>query len=415
MKRHNAVLLALAAGLGCWAGASGVQAQEGPVHVLDRQRPDYAPVGGRVGSFFIFPKAEVEAEYNSNVYADETDVRDDFIGVLKPSVGVYSIWSRHSLGMRAGADIGRYAEYETENYEDFFVSGDSRLDIFHSAALSGELDLARRHEDRSSPDDVNGETPTEYYDLSGGVKGDYRVSRIALQGNVRYQYLDYEDVESSTGMTINNDDRDRLVGRMGGRVGYEVIPDHLLFLGGEYNNRDYIDAVDDGGVDRDSQGYELELGVQFPVTAIVQGELSGGWQQQFYASDQFEDVGGYAFNAALTWFPTELTTVDLEGGRTIEETTTQGASGYFKSSLRLAVAHELRHNVILRADAGLSQDDYRGIERTDYSYSASVGARYLLNRNFYLGADYRFRQRDSDNDSSDFTRHIMMLRAGVQF
>lgn len=410
-----AVLSAPAAVIILAALALPAFAQE-PVHVLDRPKPEFDPVGGRVGSFFIYPKAELETRYESNVFATENNVEDDFIGVFNPQVSILSDWSRHALRAEAGAEVGRYAEFTDESYEDFFLRSDGRLDVLRSTRLTADVDLARRHEDRSSPDDVNGESPTEYYDLAGGVGASYQRSAILLSGDARVRYLDFQDVDSGTGGTINNDDRDRNIATAGGRVGYEIVPGYLAFIGGEYNNRNYISDLDDNGLDRDSQGYNLQAGAQFRLSGITRGEIGVGWQEQFYADSTLNDISGFSFSLGLTWFATELTTVEVFGSRSIEETTLQGASGYINSQLRVEVAHELLRNVILTGSLGGANNDYQGIDRSDYLLNASLGSRYLLNRNFYVGAQYNYRMREATSSSgSDFQRHIVMLLGGVQF
>lgn len=415
VRTARAAIAAMAFGLALVAGAVAPRAQgEGPVHVLDRPKPEYEPVGGRVGSFFIYPKAELESRYDSNIFATENDTEGDFIGVFSPQILIESDWSQHALNATAGADVGRHAEFDSEDYEDAFAGLDGRLDVLRSTTLFADLNAARLHEDRGSPDDVNGETPTVFYDYDAGLNATHQFSRIALLGDARYRYLDYEDVESSTGATINNDDRDRGIATAGGRVGYEIVPDYLAFLRGEYNNRDYTAELDDGGVNRDSQGYNLGVGTQFRLSGITRGELSVGWQQQFYEDSSLEDFSGYAFRLALTWFATELTTVDVAGARTIEETTIAGASGYASTSLRVAVAHELLRNLVLTGSAGAASNDYQGIGRLDYLFEGTLGAKYLINRNFYLGAGYEFRMRESD-EGSDYLRSIVMVRAGAQF
>lgn len=411
--KGGSVLGALAVA-GMVALGSGLACAQEAVHVLNRPNPDYDPVGGRVGSFFIFPRAEVETRYDSNIFALDHNVESDVIGVFKPAVKIQSDWSRHALNAEAGAEIGRYGQFESENYEDVFIGIDGRLDVLRSTTLFADLDLSKRHEDRGSPDDVNGETPTEYYDVSTGINGAYQAGRIALFGDARLQFLDFDDVRTAGGTAINNDDRDRRVATASGRVGYEIIRDYLAFIRTDLNDRDYVADTDDGGVDRDSQGYGLSAGMQFRLGGIARGEVSAGWRQQFYEDDTLQDFDGYSFQLGVTWFATELTTVDVTGARTFEETTLAGASGYAATSLRLDVAHELRRNIVLTGSLGAASNDYEGVDRVDHVVDAELGARLLINRNVYAGASYEYRMRESDA-AADYRRNIVMLRGGVRF
>jgi hypothetical protein len=58
---------------------------------------------------------------------------------------------------------------------------------------------------------------------------------------------------------------------------------------------------------------------------------------------------------------------------------------------------------------GFTRDDFRGIDRTDNTYRARLGARYLLNRNLSVDVGYDFATRDSDVNGADYDRHIVRL------
>src|SRR6266699_1072721 len=47
--------------------------------VVERPRPEYDPLGIRFGSFFLYPRAELDEVYNDNVFATKTGTKSDFI------------------------------------------------------------------------------------------------------------------------------------------------------------------------------------------------------------------------------------------------------------------------------------------------------------------------------------------------
>ena len=103
------------------------------------------------------------------------------------------------------------------------------------------------------------------------------------------------------------------------------------------------------------------------------------------------------------------------GGGTAGATTGASASGRFFTSVGVSVDHELLRNVLLGADISASQDDFEGISRTDEIYRASVDAKYLLNRYASIGGSYRFRMRNSDVATSEFTENVFLLRLLVKY
>ncbi|QCI79570.1 hypothetical protein E6W36_08535 [Hankyongella ginsenosidimutans] len=56
--------------------AAGQTIPEG-VGSADRPRPEYAPVGVRLGSFFLYPSLAVDASYTDNVFAEAEDKSSD--------------------------------------------------------------------------------------------------------------------------------------------------------------------------------------------------------------------------------------------------------------------------------------------------------------------------------------------------
>ena len=47
--------------------------------VKEKAHPDYNPCGMHLGGFTLFPKLDLENEYNSNIFYNEVIERDDYI------------------------------------------------------------------------------------------------------------------------------------------------------------------------------------------------------------------------------------------------------------------------------------------------------------------------------------------------
>ena len=71
-------------------------------------------------------------------------------------------------------------------------------------------------------------------------------------------------------------------------------------------------------------------------------------------------------------------------------------------------------NLILGVRAGLSFQDYEGIDRNDEVANFAVSGKYLLSRNFYISLGYEYSQRESDAAGSDYDKNIVMLRLKAQ-
>ena len=64
---------------------------------------------------------------------------------------------------------------------------------------------------------------------------------------------------------------------------------------------------------------------------------------------------------------------------------------------------------------GYTRDDYQGVTRTDNTYGANVGARYLLNRNWKATADVTYSKRDSTDPTANYDRVVGTVGVSLGF
>jgi len=389
--------------------------------VTNRERPDFDPLGARVGGFLVLPRLNLDGEVNDNIFSTDTGETGDFIATISPNVVVQSDWANHMLRFQGGADVGRYVDNDSEDFEDYDFSTNGRVDVMRSTKLRGGARYRREHEDRSSPDDVSGIEPTIFDVLSANIEGSHTFNRVTLTLGGAFDQFDFDDVGTTGGASINNDDRDRDNIEGSVEVAYEIAPAYQAFVRGAYNMRNYDAAVDDNGVNRDSDGYEVVAGVSLDFGGITFGDFFVGYQTQDYDDPLLNTASGPVVGADVTWNVTPLTTVVGSVSRVVRESTSRDAvtgsfaSGRFFSTAGVSVDHELMRNVLLGADVSASQDDFEGINRTDEIYRAGVNAKYLINKYANIGGSYRFRMRNSDIGSAEFTENLFLLRVQVQY
>jgi hypothetical protein len=377
--------------------------------VRERDRPEVDPLGLHLGGFFAYPSVRTSEIYDDNIFATPSHTDGDFITEVAPELSIQSNWNNHALNFDAGAAAGYYATHTSEDYVDYHFGTDGRLDLTRDDQLTGAFSFRHQHDDRSSPDDVQGKTPTEY-DLYRTEIGDQnRFGRFTLNLDGRLDRYNYFDVQADGGGTINNDDRDR-VGALGSAtVSYEIVPDYNAYVRVSYNRQIYDTTPDNDGFDRDSQGFETVAGMAIDLGGVTRADFFAGYLAQYYQDSAFGTVAGPSYGASLTWNVTGITTVTTTLTRTLEETTTPGAAGYFSTDALVNIDHELLRNLILNAYGGYGNRDYEGINRTDNVWVAGFGAEYLMNRYMSLDAKYRFDTRSSDDETEDYTRNLVLL------
>lgn len=415
-RRHLSILLAAGsvAVLTALATPSAhAQDESRTTTVTGRSRPELDPLGVRAGGFIIFPNATISESFDDNIFATDTDTVNDLITNIVPAIVVKSTWRSHEIKMFANADIAFHADRSAEDYQDVTLGAEARLDVLRDLAISAGLTFAGLHESRGSADEVDGNEPTEFDRLYAtlGVAG--RLNRISLSVEGGVTRLDYDDAVDSSGV-INNDDRDRDSYELVVRGGYEIVPEYEGFARIALSTTDYEDALDDSGLNRDSDGIEVAVGARIDVTGVIFGDVFVGYLARDYDDSSLGSIDGATGGVDLTWNPTKLTTLEFGVARVIAETTQTGASGNFQTNFDVTVDHELLRNLILDAHAGISFQDYRGIGRDDEIVTFGVSGKYLLSRNFYISLGYEFTQRESDVSGSDYDKNVVTLRLKAQ-
>jgi hypothetical protein len=381
--------------------------------VTSRRRPQYDPVGIRRGSFFIYPSFEVAGTYDSNIFATSTDRKQDFLVILSPEIAIRSNWRRHQFNIGARADIGRYKSHHKENYEDASGVITGRYDISGNTYIFGGANFALRHEDRGSPDDVDGKVPTKFWvaELAGGAQ--HRFGRFTVRLSTQVRLLDFKDVAADLASgteLIDNDDRDRREWTGTVRLTYLINPRISVFGQITGSDNHYYDGVDSAGLQRDNTGVEGNIGIAIELTGKLVGEAFAGVSHRWYRDPTLPSITGPSGGLSLTWTPTGLTTLTAAVVRSIEETTQAGASGFYSTNVRLSIDHELRRNVLLNGFGSYQHDDFRGIARNDQWFRAGMGATFLINRNANLFAGYEFTRLIAGTGGESFTRHLVILR-----
>ena len=382
--------------------------------VLSRPRPDYDPVGIRAGGFIFYGDVDAQETYNSNVFYTPSDEKNDFITSVNPSIDLKSNWNVHALNFHADADQVTYARFHQNNYFDYSLSTDGRLDIYNDARMYGGVGYAVRHLPLYSPNNVpNTQAPIQYSDLSGNLAGEKEFNRLGFRLDANYDAYRYWDavLTPAAGGGISRqsledyDDK-----RVGLKTSYELVPGRSVYLLTAGDWRDYKNSIDLTGVNRTSHGYTVAAGARYDLTGITFIDGYIGYRQQFYDDAALKTLSGPAAGLQITWNVTRLTTVTGSVTRDIQETVVSGSSGYFATLAQVKVDHELLRNLLLNANVGYENDDFGGISRSDDYYLAGAGAKYLINHNFWISGGYNFAHRESNVAGTNFDDHIFFGR-----
>jgi hypothetical protein len=366
------------------------------VSVRERSRPGYEALGIPAGGFNIFPRVTADAAYDDNIYATQNSATSDTIFHIAPELLVRSNWNRHELDFYGRAMFNEYASHTNESTTDYGAGASGRLDLLRSSNLFAGGSFDRMTEPRTDPNSPAAAAKPIVYDLGqANVGGVWEFSRLRLSGRADYSDYNYFNTTTMGGAFLLQQDRSYHVWRETGRAEYAMSPELSLYATGTVNQIRYQLQPPAATFDRDSNGYDVAAGASFDVTRLIRGEAEIGYMNQNYRFTGFKGVSGLYYKLGVDWFPTQLTSVNLTGSRSIQEAVDISASGYIATTIAARIDHELLRNVILSAQGSYANDGYQQADRTDKIATAGVGATYLMNQHIGLRLAYDFRKLDS--------------------
>lgn len=387
--------------------------------VYDKARTDYDAPGIRSGGFMFKPSIKGEGKFDSNIFASDGNEVDDFIAIIKPSLRLDSNWNNNSLGFFADAAIAKYSDNGAEDYEDINLGMNGRIDITRGSSITTDLTYSKGHEDRGSVDNIGAAAaPTDISTLKAavGFKRDEGLISFAVNGD--YSKLDFDNAALVGGGTLRNDDRDRELVNGSVRLGYHMTDEYEAFVKFTATKVNYTNKPDAGDARRDSDGYDVIGGAAFKVSGTAEGEVFVGYVKRDFDSANFGDVSDFKYGASMLWAPTGLTSARIGINRDVVETTLTSANssgvvvaaaGILSTSYSIDLQHELQRNLLLNAKASFTKMDFVNTVRSDDLTDLGLGAKYLMNRNFSVNADYTYGKRSTTDANQDYKRHAFMV------
>lgn len=348
----------------------------------------------------IYVTAYVGAGYDSNVFTRSSGEGDFTI-----TGGAGMEYSRRAglIGVNAslGWDFGSFASFSSED----FLNPSASLELSKGTGrTTGSVQINARRESRADPT-VGLRTDLWNYGVNLNLRYPV-IDRYSIAGGIGWARADYVDdgglFSDLDTYTANAD------------LFYSWRSDRDLFTG-------YRIRMADAQFQSSSTDHSVYLGVTGRIVSKLSGNARVGWTHRTTtypgAIPDATNDGLYAsvsstwpatkkatftltlsedFNVTSTNFQTRGSSIDLDGrfSHTVKFTThanvgfgrTEFLSGYSEGA------------------AGPTQG-FNGTYRTDLYFNFGVGANYVINNHFTLGANYTYYRNWSDLSSYEFTRH----------
>ena len=420
------VISALALGLGLpalFSGAAAAQdanlfARDRNVAVDQRGRPELEALGVRVGTFMVYPKVQIDIGRDSNVAARGDDELRDTLYRFSPRADLDSDWSRHAVSGNVYGAFTRYAEYDSEDTNVYGLALDGRLDIRRFTFVNAGFAASHDVESRTSSATPNFSfSPAQFNTVGGYVGVSHTVNRIRGTARLNVRDYAYDNIENLAGLTIDQSDRDLTSYDLTSRVDYALSPATAVFGSVILNERNYKGGALGTTPKRDSNGFNVQGGVNFELSSLIRGEVGAGYLQQTFDNPLYSEISGLSANAALEYFATPLLTLGLTANRSVSDSGIPGTAGFLTTAVQATADYELRRNILINAKLGRIIDRFEELDRENARWTGSLSATYLLNRRVGLTALHDYQTRDSSGlaSTNDFTTNRFLASLVLQY
>ena len=370
------------------AGIPGYGAAAG-VTVQSRARPEWEPLGIRLGAVVVRPTLSTGVGFTSNA-TGQPGGRASALAQTTGSILAATDWGRHALGGYLSFDDQRYLSATTQSAtswtaalggtaeigRDQLVLGAAHLDLFQTARALDGLAIDR---------------PGRYQVNNARASYVWRSGRLSLTPGLALSTTSYEDVFVA-GRRVVQRYRDRTATEANITARWELAPLRDLVLDLRSVRFDFA-RHEPGQPSRDATTFAALAGIDYAASAVWRVRALAGIQHRSFADPTLKPVTGPMAELSAIWAPSGLTTLTATLSRRIEDAAERAAVSYTFTGLRLAIDHELYRNLVLAAYADLQQAEYQQRRGRDRLGGLGLSATWLLNRRLRASASWDWSTR----------------------
>ena len=379
-------------------------------------------LGIGLGSWLLFPALDVYAGYDSNVFATAAPTSASGVTVWKPTVELRSDWSNHMLRFVGSGAFGFYPAATTQNFQNYGLVMDGKLDILTDFYLTGLVGVRRSTEALGTPNVSFAQAPTvvDSVPVEFGLYQKFSRFFYQLKGAaVKYWYYDYSTI-TSLGLPAASRNRTEYVEAL--TLGYEIVEGVNLFISPGLNQRVYAETVNIAGQQRDSTGYNLNFGGSMTVGKRTSLDATVGYTSQSYSADGSTTSAG-TFLLTGTWNGYEPLIIRPAFSRSINESALSNYQNYISSTYGIDWIYDVHYPWKAIGGVSYTTADYTPVPgtgaapRTDYFFKASIGALYEVRPQYSIGPVYEYTQgwtSDVAAGGPTFNRSLFSVRLVIR-
>jgi hypothetical protein len=380
--------------------------------------PPADAIGISLGGFTLVPQIELNIGVDNNVFAQSAaagPVTSTYAAVT-PSFDLRSEWLNHTLHVLASGTLGWYGTAPTQNYQNYGIVVDGKVDIRNDMYVTGLVGFRRSTEALGTPNVVSAQAPTVVDTLPIEIGFYQQFNRVFYQISARatrYWYYDYS-VISTLGLPAGS--RDRFEFGESLRIGYQLFEDVDVFVAGSMNQIRYMETINTFGQARASDGANVSIGATWRINPISIMEANVGYQSSNL------DAGGGAtsamsFGLAGTWTGYAPLTLRPFITRSINQSALTNYQNYVSTTFAVDFNYLIHDAWTLSGGLMYSIADYTPFNpattspRTDTFFRGQLGLLYSIKPEVQIGPFFEYSKGSStDITGPSYDRQIYSIR-----
>ena len=376
-------------------------------------------LGISVGTFRLSPQIETNVGFDSNVFAQSASLGTvgSAYTTIAPTLDLRSDWSNHALHILAGGIAGFYASASTQNYLNYTLQADGKIDIQTDFYATWSAAFKQTTEALGTPNVAFAQSPTVVNSVPVSLNLYQRFNRLSYQlkaSMTRYTFYDNSTILVN-GLPATSRDRTEYEESL--RIGYDISDDVTVFVQPGLNQRRYLNAVNSVDQDRDSNGQLVNVGATWTTSSSTKLEATVGYQSQAY-----QTLGGttsaFTFGLTGSWNGYAPLTLRPSIQRAISETALTTYKNYVSTTYALDFNYLIHDAWTAVGGISLITADYTPIDgsgaapRTDSIYRGQIGLLYALRPQIQIGPFFEYTNGVSTDPTTGpgYDREIFSVR-----
>jgi len=380
-----------------------------------------APTGGggiTLGAFTLVPQLELNVGVDSNVFAQSASVgaTPTLYSAVTPSLDLRSEWLNHSLHVLATGTFGWYASAPTQNFQNYGIAVDGKIDILSDWYVTGMVGYVRSTEALGSPNTTSALAPTVVDTIPVQIGMFQQFNRFFYELTARATRYWYQDnsVIPATGLPAASRDRTEYGESI--KLGYQLFEDLAVFVQPNLSQIRYVETINVDGQQRDSNGLNFSFGATWQMNAISILEGKVGYESTNYGS-ALGGTSALSYNLVGTYTGYAPLTIRPLLSRTINQAALSQYSNYIATTAAVDITYLVHDAWTLTGGLLFQAADYTPIDgtgatpRTDYFFRGQIGLLYSIRPEIQLGPVFEYAKGSSTNSlGPSYDRQVFSIR-----